>query len=289
MIPFEIEYIRPTSAEDAAALYREVSDAGRTARYLSGGTELVTLARDGKLKYDVLIDLKRIPETTVMDESTLTFGAALRLSELRDQTDAVGATALVGRAAGGVADRTTRNSITLGGNVCGMLPYREALLPFLLLDGEATLEGPDGRRRVALAQLFDKRLKLKPGEFLVSLHLDERVKEMKGYYRRRTRDPRVDYPLVTLCMARDDAGYRLAVGGAFGPPVRNLTVEQALNEAVAGTDTDEAAKTATTAAEQAVASFAEAFRTDMRGSAEYRKALLEQSIREGLEMLGGRK
>ena len=287
MIPFEIEYIRPASSEDAAALYKEVSDAGRTARYLSGGPELVTMARDGKLKYDVLIDLKRIPETTILDESTLTYGACVRLSQLRDRITDRGATDLVGQAAGGVADRTTRNSITLGGNICGMLPYREALLPFLILDGEATLQSPDGRRQAPLAQIFNKRLKLEPGEFLVSLQLDEAVRKMDGFYRRRTRDPQVDYPLVTLCMALGENGYRVAVGGAFGPPVRSLAVEQALNEATAGASSARAG--AATAAEKAVASFDEAFRTDMRGSAEYRKALLQQSIRLGLETLGGRK
>jgi CO/xanthine dehydrogenase FAD-binding subunit len=281
MIPFEIEYVRPVRAQDAVALYREATEAGKIARYLSGGTELVTMARDGKLSYDVLIDLKRIPETTVIDQSTLTFGAAVRLSELRDKIVGTGAVGLIGKAAGGVADRTTRNSITLGGNICGMLPYREALLPFLLLDGEATIVGVDGAKRVAVLDIFTKRLQLDPGEFLMSMHLGESSAGANTFYCRRTREPRVDYPLVTLCMARDNGGYRMAIGGAFGPPTRSRAAEEALNAT--------AVSLSAAAAAAAVAAFEDSFRTDMRGSADYRRALLQQSISEGLLALGGRK
>jgi CO/xanthine dehydrogenase FAD-binding subunit len=284
MIPFGIEYLRPTRAQEAAVLYREASEAGKEVRYLSGGTELVTMARDGKVEYDVLIDLKRIPETTVLDLSTLTFGSALRLSDLRDHASGKGAVGLVGQAAGGVADRTTRNSITLGGNVCGMLPYREALLPFLLLDGEATLMGADGSRRVPVTEIFNKRMQFQPGEYLVSLHLGEHANQMAGFYERRTREPQVDYPLMTLCIAEDDAGFRFTVGGAFGPPVRSLAAEEALNgrsDPGAGSPGERRA-----AAARAVASFEESARTDMRGSAEYRADLLEQSLARGLAALG---
>ena len=283
MIPFDIDFIKPTSAEEAAAAFQETADADRTARYLSGGTELVTMARDGRLRYDVLIDLKGIPETTVLDDASLTYGACVRLAELADGSRVE----LLARAAGGVADRTVRNSITLGGNICGVLPYREALLPFLLFDGSATIVGPGGMRTARLDDLFEKRLMLEAGEFVLSFSLGAGAADVATFYRRRTRDPRVDYPLVTLCMARVNDGYRVAVGGAFGYPVRSRDVEATLTAAMSGTTAGTAAAEAEAAVARAAAGFPDAYWSDFRASADYRQALLQQSISEGLEVLGG--
>ena len=280
MIPFDIEYARPSSAEEAAALFQEATEAGRSVRYLSGGTELVTMARDGKMTFDILIDLKSIPETTALDDAEGTYGACRRLSELTDGSSV----SLIRDAARGVADRTVRNSITLGGNVCGMLPYRETLLPFLLFDGTATLVGPRGRRSAALREIFDKRLRLETGEFLLSLHARENVQSARYFYRRRTRGPRVDYPLVTLCMARLGDEYRLAVGGAFGYPVRDSGVEQTVTTGAA-TARDQATRERLAA--EAAEAYQDNFWSDLRGSADYRQALLTLSIAEGLEALGG--
>lgn len=281
MIPFEIEYIRPATLEDAGAAYAEATADGRSVRYLSGGTELVTMARDGKLRFDTLIDLKRIPETTVVDEQGMTFGACLKLSTLTDRLPAGGGAGLLRRTAHGVADRTTRNSITLGGNICGMLPYRETLLPFLLFDGSVEICGPHGRRKTPVAEIFDKRLKLAQGEFVVSLELGPEAAELDGFYQRKTRDPRIDYPLVTLCMAGGTDALRFAVSGAFGAPSRNEAAEQALNRALG------AGQSAGEAAEAAAAVVDGSFRSDMRGSAEYRRALLIESLIAGIEELGG--
>lgn len=285
MIPFDVVYARPTSVADAIEMFQEAEADGKKARYLSGGTELVTMARDGKLTYDVLIDLKGVPEAAEFSPSAITYGACVRLSDLSDGTVDGSVPDIVGRAAGGVADRTTRNSITLGGNACGMLPYREALLPFLLFNGEATLAGPGGMRRTSLATIFDKRLKLRPGEFLVALHGDPRLKTATTFYSRRTREPRVDYPLVTLCMARVGSEWSLVVGGACGAPVLDREAGTLIaqgNPAKSGVD-----GVTVSTAERVAERFATCLRTDMRAAADYRRALLLQSVEEGIRTLGG--
>ena len=73
----------------------------------------------------------------------LRFGACLTLNE------AAGAGAIPAAGGGvcGVADHTVRNSITLGGNIAGRLPYREAVLPFLLADATGGDRGRSAGRR----------------------------------------------------------------------------------------------------------------------------------------------
>lgn len=190
MIPQEITFYRPETLDEALQAWREAS----RPRYFAGGTEIVTLAREGKEQSTDLVDLKALPglremsrgKGNAVETEELSFGAALTLNAVVDG----GLFTLLGHCCGGVADRTARNSITLGGNICGMLPYREAVLPFLLLDGEIEIAGPAepevsaGRaghtghtapaavRRVPVRSLFNKRLNLHDGEFVARFTVD---------------------------------------------------------------------------------------------------------------------
>ena len=271
MIPFDIDFLQPDTIAEATTAWREATEAGRRPRWFSGGTELVTGARE-RSDFDVLIDLKRIPELTDLDLASGTIGAATRLSALSEQADSP----LVARAAGGIADRTVRNSITIGGNVCGMLPYREAVLPLLLFEADATIAGPRGTHREPVTARFEKRLRLEPGEFLVSVHLPDAART-DGFYARRTRDARVDYPLVTLCMARVDGALRLAVSGVHGYPVRSAEAEAAL--AAAGS------RDRRRRAEAAADSVPDRVWDDFRAGADYRRELFVQAIENGLTAL----
>ncbi len=264
MIPFEFDFVRAESVEEAAAAWRDAERAGKSAAYFGGGTELVTLARDAKRRFDVAVDYKAVHEArrAARESDSYVLGSALRLSDLTDRAGA----GLVGYCCRGVADRTARNSITLGGNICGQLAYREAVLPFLLLDGSVEVASTDGRRWEYLRDLFDKRLRLDAGELAVAWAIPadtlaglglldvgdpsggggnvqtERADLGYGavaavgsggrgawYYCRRTRESRLDYPLATVAVASIDGVVRVAVAGAWGYPARALRVEEVLN------------------------------------------------------------
>jgi len=275
MIPFDFTYIRPQSSEEAVTAYRQAKEAGNAALYLSGGTEIVTMARDRKLTFDVLIDLKRLPECRGIDrdQGEIRFGSAVSLNDAQKY----GNVPLLSMAAGAVADHSVRNSITVGGNIAGRLPYREAVLPFLLFDGTVEIAGPDGNRNVGVMEIFDKRLKLSAGEFLVALRVPESASESTGYYRRRQKDSRVDYPIMTLCMARHEDGIRAATSGVFGFPVRSRRAEKALS--ASGTPAERS--------RNAVEAFDGKVQSNMRGAADYRRALLLQAMEDGLRQLEG--
>lgn len=300
MIPFDAVYLIAETLDEAVTAYREELAAGRSARYFGGGTEIVTLARGNKLHAEVFIDYKRIPECRRFEPQAGYIGAAVRLNQLVDAVvaDGVkagggavaagGALALLALCAGGVADRTVRNSITVGGNIAGQLPYREAVLPFLLFEARARVVGPQGARVVPLRELLVKRLQLAEGELLYALEWDPqavaavptaRIDSLAGhFYRRRTADSRVDYPLVTVAMMRTKAGIRAALAGACGYPVRSAAAEAALNEPGAPGERAAAAVAALEAEGAKV-------RADHRASADYRRALLVSALAEGLSAL----
>jgi CO/xanthine dehydrogenase FAD-binding subunit len=275
MIPFDLTYYRPESIDEAVSAFQEAHEAGLKPRYFAGGTEVVTMARDNKVDARAFVDLKLVPECHGISakDDEYRVGACTTLNEAIEQQG----WELLVKACRGVADHTVRNTLTVGGNAAGMLPYREALLPFLVGNGTAHVAGPDGRRDVSLREVFDKRLKLGSGEFLVSLSVPRSATEAPASYIRHTKDARVDYPLVTLCMLEKEGRKRAAFAGTAAYPVADDAVDDALN----------GSGSAEERAEAAAAAVEKAIRSDMRASAEYRRFLLVDALTGGLRALEG--
>jgi CO/xanthine dehydrogenase FAD-binding subunit len=263
VIPFDFVYRRPETVEEAIGAWRSLP---ASSLYYSGGTEIVTGARGGSYSAGALIDIKRLPECRQRDSRTvagaraLYFGAGLTLSELAEDSSFP----LLAAAARRVADRSVRNRITLGGNVAGRLPFREALLPFLAAGGTAHLAGPAPEgielRQVPLRELHAKRLLFRPGELLLGLSVEAESAALPFFHDRATSGAAVDYPILALCALARAGRISVAVSGLLDAPA------WAEGEAP-GTET-----------------FAEP-RSDARASREYRASLLAQSLSRAREAL----
>jgi len=273
MIAADIAYLRPDTAEEAVAAWARLDGA----RYLAGATEIVTAARrSASTDLRAVIDIKRIPEANVHEicGDCFRIGSALALSDVI----AGDAFPLLNAVLRGIADHTIRNRLTLGGNLAGLLPYREAALPLLLADASVLTLAPgrDGappvRAERRLRNVFDKRLILAPGELVLSFCVPLDAPEWPWSHHRKTRTSAVDYPLVTTAMVQDGAGLRFAVAGAHPFPVRSDAADAALS--AQGAD----------AIPEVLAALGP-IRADSRASAEYRTALLELMIRTSLEDL----
>jgi len=277
MIPFDFEYYLPQTAEEAVTLFTRLSSEDKNPLYYAGGTEIITFCRQQTLKPGALIDLKNIQETTVFEKNNgqLVIGANLSLSRVVEENNFP----LLSKVVKQIADRTVRNRLTLGGNICGRLPYREALLPFLLTDAVVTLAGPDGRRSEQVTTLFDKRLKLAKGELLVQLEVREDTLNLPFYTRRRVKQGPVDYPLYHLACIRKDGKLKLAVAGLCAFTFRSRDLEMILD--------DRNIKVGETIS-NVVNKLPGDIRADERGSAAYRKALFEKDLELLLTEMGER-
>ncbi|SIQ60550.1 CO or xanthine dehydrogenase, FAD-binding subunit [Alkalispirochaeta americana] len=323
MIPFDVTFLRPDSVEEVAQALQEARRTGARAAYFGGGTEIVTLARENKLRAEILLDYKTLSQARrepggssfsqaqaqaqAQAQERLAWGSALRLNEVSDG----GACLLLAMCCNGVADRTVRNSITLGGNICGMLPYREAVLPFLLLQGELeSLAEPGSLTWSSVEERFSKRLKLEEGELALSFSLESALVaglESDGvihlenapgrvtalargdrggwFYERRTTGGPVDYPLSTLVLVQLDGRYRLALTGVFGYPLRAFRAEEVLNSGFSG---DFASPTEADRLQRAGAALdAEGlkYKADLRGARDYRRSVALQGLAAGMEAL----
>ncbi|OHD19143.1 MAG: hypothetical protein A2087_13795 [Spirochaetes bacterium GWD1_61_31] len=307
MIPGNPVYLRAESAAEAVQAWLGYPEA----RYLAGGTEIHTLARrSAAYRVGALIDIKGIAALRSVEASDgwLRLGAAVSLNELAD----AGSWPFLSAVARAVADRTVRNRLSLGGNIIGQLPYREAALPLLVAGAEvlSVLPGPGGigiiERRRALRDCFDKRLALEPAELVTGFAVPlaaTRPDAGRFYAGRRTRTGSVDYPLITLCaqLHTDVAGLAargLAVGGLYSYPWRSDATDAVFGQAVAKLRQDGAQPAAGAemagrrhdqallrSLSQAIAETLPPPRTDSRASGEYRLHLLQQLLAEALEEL----
>ncbi|WP_274363154.1 FAD binding domain-containing protein [Paenibacillus thermotolerans] len=276
MIPFNFEYYQPATVHEAVTLYQHLDAQRKRPLYFSGGTEIITMARLNHVYTEAVIDLKHIPECRTMSvrEGSLTLGSALTLSELHDSR----VFPLLGDTGAGVADRTSRNKITLGGNICGRIVFREAVLPLLLTDSKVLIAGPAGLKQAPILQLFDKELQLQRGEFLVQTVTDQRYTRMPYATVKRRKVAAIDYPLFTVAAIRTDDEIRAAFSGLIDFPFRSQAVEAILNRRDIPLEDR---------INRMLGALPAPILNDSKGSAPYRELVLKITLEDMIRELGG--
>lgn len=276
MIPFDFDYYQPASAEEAVELYLSLQAQGKRPFYYAGGTELITLGRLSEVYTEAVIDIKGVPECTALQpgQEELAMGAALTLSGLREAN----VFPLLGQTAGEIADHTARNKITLGGNVCGRIYYREAALPLLLSDTEAVIAGKAGRRRVSLRAVFDGRPRLEEGELILQFITPAEYLALPFYNVKKRRQWDVGYPLLTVAALKQGEAIRVAFSGLCADPFRSEQMENCLNDRGLPVEAR---------IEAALEHLPAPVLGDAEGSPEYRLFVLKHTLTDVLQTLEG--
>jgi len=228
MIPVDFIYIRPDYLSQAAIAYAQMQEEGKAPLYYAGGSEIITMARAGSICPGAVIDIKSIPECNALELTgeKLIIGSAVTLNTIKESK----LFPLLGTACGRIADHTNQCRITLGGNLCGTIIYRETSLPLMLSDAELLLYGPEGARTCAFNEVFSRRMQLKPGEFVVQAHIPAWALNLPYIHVKKTARDKIDYPLVTLAALRKGEEIRVAFSGLSPYPFRSLRVEGILND-----------------------------------------------------------
>lgn len=140
---------RPESVDAAVALRGEL---GPDAALYAGGTELLLAMKLGVLRYDHLVDVKRIPELRGIDraDGAIRIGAAATHREVETSPAvAAGAPALAALTRD-VANVRVRAAGTLAGNLAFAEPHADPPALLVALGARVELAGPAGRRELAV-------------------------------------------------------------------------------------------------------------------------------------------
>lgn len=257
MISYDFDYYKPTELNEAFELMKHLKKDGMKAIYYSGGTEIITSMRKGTIKADVVIDIKAISGISdiVIEGDTITMGACVSLNQVIESVHSSFIKDVLIR----IADHTVRNAITLGGNICGRLPYKEAILPLLALGTTAILYSENGLREVKIRDIFDKRLLLLENEILYQLKFEN--KQNRYFVRRMTEGTKVDYPILNLCYFKNKINTFVGLSGFGSYPLYQLVDHELSFDKI-------------------FEHFSQFAKDDMRGSKEYKLHLLKTAMKE---------
>ena len=152
MLLREVEYVRPSSVEDALRLLAERDGA----RALAGGQTLINVMKARAASPDMLVDLHDLDDLRGIElqaDGTLELGAMTTYSDVIDSAEAR-ARPILGEVCAQIADVQVRNRGTIGGNVCSNDPTNH-LPPLLVAIGATmTIQGSGGERTLPAEQFF---------------------------------------------------------------------------------------------------------------------------------------
>lgn len=272
MIPVNFIYYRPDTLKEATDVFALLKTQGKEAIYYAGGSEIITMSRTGAISPYAVIDIKNIPELKLLSTNNeyLNIGASCTLSQIGESK----LFPLLRLSCGRIADHTNQCRITLGGNLCGTIKYRETSLPLLLSDAEITLVGPEGERRVPFENVFHGRMHLLSGEVVVQVHVPLWALTSRCFHIKKTTNEKIDYPLVSVAALIKNDRLRLAFSGICSNPFRSTKIEDVIN--------DNTFSFAQRAGKAAIL-LPEESHSDAEGSGEYKLFVLKNTLEELLE------
>jgi carbon-monoxide dehydrogenase medium subunit len=179
----QLAYLAPSSPEEAAGAL-----AAAGARPLSGGTDLLVQLRAGRVKPDVIVDLKRIAGAIGVREAGGGFviGAATPGALLGEHAALRRAWPGVVEGANLIGSTQVQGRASLGGNLCNASPAADGVPALIAARATCVIVGPGGRREAPVESIAvgPGQTSLKPGEFVLEFRLPPRPARASDAYLR---------------------------------------------------------------------------------------------------------
>lgn len=285
MYPSRFRYEAPTSLAETIALLR---DGGDYVKVLAGGQSLIPLMKLRFAAPELVVDINNVPGLAYHrtdPDGTFRIGALCRHADLEHSPQLPASQPTMAAAAPLIADPIVRNRGTLVGSLCHADPQGDWASVVLSLDGSVVAEGPDGRRAIRMADFVSGPFEnaLRPDEVAVEAVIPPPQGQRAGGYLKLER--RVgDFATVGVAVAVERAGELVTRAGVALTGVGGSTIA-ATEAAAALTGRPLSAESIGEAA--SLAGAAARPRTDHRGSAEYKRHMVETFVRRILSRMDG--
>ena len=240
-----MRYEAPESLEGAVAL---LAGAKGEARVLAGGTDLLVQMRADVVDPELIVDIKKIPETRTVTEEKggWRIGAAVTGAELRDHIRLKQAWPGVVEAANLIGSTQVQGRATLGGNLCNGSPAADSVPALIAAGALATLAGPKGKRDLPVedVMLGPRKLALTKGEIVVSFLLPPRPPRSSDAYLRFIPRTEMDIAVVGagISLTLDGGGTITAARVSLGAVAARVLLVPEAAQAIVGSRLDEAAQ-----------------------------------------------
>jgi carbon-monoxide dehydrogenase medium subunit len=232
MIPASFDYAVPTTVAEAGKLLAATPGA----KVLAGGMSLIPAIKPRLSQPSLLVDIGRIPELGGISKrwGKLRIGSGTTHAELIDHPELVDFPVFTDTARV-IGDPQVRNRGTIGGSLAYADPAADWPALFLALEGEATLAGPGGKRKVKAEEFFVGMLTsaVGEGELLTELIIPAEGKRTGSAYckiRHQASGLAVVGVAAQLMMDRKGRISKATIGitGVNTIPFRGLSIESRL-------------------------------------------------------------
>ncbi len=273
--------VLPDGVDDALAA---LAHHGDEARIMAGGTALMLMMRAGLVQPEVVVSLDRVPGLDRIEAAGdgLRLGARATLRRIETSPLVAARVPVVAQALSLVANVRVRNAATIGGNMAEADYASDLPCVLLALDAAVEVMSVRGRRTIALRDFFVDyyETSLAPDELVTAILIpapprDARVTYLK--YTTRSCEDRPCLGVAALTAIAPDgtcAELRVAIGAAGPIPYRLPRVEA--SAAGGRLDADAVAGLANQYAGAASPL------SDLRGSREYRRKMIEVFVRRAV-------
>lgn len=264
-----MRYEAPQSLEAAVALL--VGEPGE-ARILAGGTDLLAQLRTDVITPQLIVDIKRIPETREIKNESGAFriGAAVTGAELKEHPTLSKVWPGIVEAANLIGSTQIQGRATLGGNLGNASPAADSVPALIAAGAKASIIGPSGRRELPVEEfiLAPRRTALTKGELVASFVVPAPAKGTSDAYLRFIPRTEMDIAVVGagICLTVDSAGKVTAARISLAAVAEKPLLVPAAGEALIGSTLDAAALLRMEAAVRAACRPID----DKRGTKDYR-------------------
>jgi carbon-monoxide dehydrogenase medium subunit len=274
----EFDLLLPGSLPEALEM---LSASGPDVLPLAGGTNLLVDIRGGRRKPPTLVNIAGLREIREIrrDNGYLVIGSAVTIAEILDSPLVQEAAPVLHETAGLFANPLVRNRATIGGNLADASPAADSAPPLLALGAEVGLAKKGEQRWVPIDEFFlgvRQTVRL-PSELLTAVRIPEAPpRSAAAFAKLGLRKSDVISVLSAAVMATgDEKGRckqaRIALGAVAPRPIRAHKAEQALiGQTLDNKAVGEVARLAAGEAQPI---------DDLRGSADYRRRVVEVLVR----------
>lgn len=276
------DYLFPQSVDEALDM---LDTRGGKARIIAGGTDLAIQSQRGRVESRVMVDITRIPGLDRIDEKDgyIHVGARVTHAEVAASPLIRARAGVLAEACGSVGGPQIRNVGTLVGNVVNALPAADGAIALFALGAEAEVAERTGRRWMPMADLYSGvgQSTVDSSQAMITQLRFRALADGDGSaFERLAKRKALILPILNagVVVRMDDTAVtsaRIAIGPvATTPFVAIEAAEHLVGWAPDGAAAAQAAKLASEAAQPRYSL--------LRGSAEYRKAMVEVLVRRAL-------
>lgn len=277
----KFEHLEAQTVEGACSLLARYKG---EARLIAGGTDLLVSMKRKEMCPRYLIDIKAIPELDYIRHNGegLKIGALATMHDIESSPVIRERFSILADTAHQIGTPHIRNVGTVGGNLCHAAPSADMAPSLIGLEAKAKINGTKGERVIALEEFFvaPGESALQDGEMLTEIQVPDPPPNTCGVYLKLPARTAIDIAVAGVAViARLDSerivDARIVLGAVAPTPIRARKAEEIIKgKAVENGIIEKAAKAAADEAEPI---------SDIRGSAEYRREMVEVLTRRAIK------